>query len=71
MRSRARTPNLYLPLLLLQLFKALAVFALRDLDLLKIESRPLRSNPLVLVEGTGSSRSRMEFNYLVGKQGAA
>ncbi len=71
-----------------QLFKALAVFALRDLDLLKIESRPLRrwahllfketmlaernnslskfgtpllrSNPMVIVDGSGTHR----FNYL-------
>jgi arogenate/prephenate dehydratase len=45
-----------------QLFKALAVFALRDLDLLKIESRPLRSNPLLLsIDETGGSQ---RFNYL-------
>ncbi|GAX74348.1 hypothetical protein CEUSTIGMA_g1797.t1 [Chlamydomonas eustigma] len=43
-----------------QLFKALAVFALRDLDLLKIESRPLRSNPMVVVDNSGTQR----FNYL-------
>lgn len=30
-----------------QLFKALSAFALRDIDMTKIESRPLRTNPLV------------------------
>jgi len=42
-----------------QLFRALAVFALRDIDMLKIESRPLRDSPL-LTEATGGQR----FNYL-------
>lgn len=46
------------------LFKALAVFALRDLDLLKIESRPLRNNPLILVEGS-DGRAMAQYNYLV------
>lgn len=46
------------------LFKALAVFALRDLDLLKIESRPLRNNPLILVESS-DGRAMAQYNYLV------
>ncbi len=32
----------------------------RDLDLLKIESRPLRNNPLVLCDSSNAVR----FNYL-------
>ena len=32
-----------------QLFKALSVFALRDIDLAKVESRPMRTNPIVQI----------------------
>lgn len=40
-----------------QLFKALSVFALRDLDMTKIESRPMRSNPVQLANGAGARSS--------------
>jgi len=42
-----------------QLFKALSVFALREISITKIESRPLRANPLLSTdEGT------KQFNYV-------
>lgn len=45
-----------------QLFKALSVFALRDIDLSKVESRPMRSNPIVQIRDGASGRQN--FNYL-------
>lgn len=42
------------------LFKALSVFALRDIDMTKIQSRPLRSSPLVI----SRDGQRMQLNYL-------
>lgn len=36
-----------------QLFKALSVFALRELDMSKVESRPMRSNPIQLADSAG------------------
>ncbi|QDZ20790.1 arogenate dehydratase/prephenate dehydratase [Chloropicon primus] len=41
-----------------QLFKALSVFALREMNITKIESRPLRANPLL---ETGDAT---QFNYI-------
>ena len=55
-----------------QLFKALSVFALRDVDMTKIESRPMRSNPIVVATtqsgggggGGGNAPAGQRFNYL-------
>jgi len=42
-----------------QLFKVLSVFALRDIDLAKVESRPARDAPLGVADGGGA-----QFGYL-------
>ena len=41
------------------LFKALACFALRDINLTKVESRPMRWNPV-----TQQENGPMQFSYL-------
>lgn len=43
-----------------QLFKALSVFALRDIDMTLIQSRPMRSQPLVVSQ----HGQRKQLNYL-------
>ncbi|KAH7675586.1 Prephenate dehydratase protein [Dioscorea alata] len=45
------------------LFKALAVFSLRDISLLKIESRPQRKRPLRVVDGLNHGTAKY-FDYL-------
>ncbi|GAQ88746.1 arogenate or prephenate dehydratase [Klebsormidium nitens] len=46
------------------LFKALAVFSLRDINLTKIESRPQRAKPLQVVQDLRNQTSTKAFQFL-------
>jgi arogenate/prephenate dehydratase len=46
------------------LFKALSVFALRDINMTKIESRPMRENPLFTSDDGSNGEARRGFNYI-------
>ena len=50
-----------------QLFRALSVFALRELDISKIESRPMRSKPMQPFIGAGR-HNVSEASLLCGDQ---
>ena len=49
-----------------QLFNALSAFALRDLDLTKIESRPFRDDPIAANNGNGNGLGpRFQYRFYV------
>ena len=50
------------------LFKALACFALRDIDMTKIESRPLRDKPMIV--STDGESKRLNYLFYVDVLGA-
>lgn len=42
----------------------MSVFALRDINMTKIESRPMRANPIIVSSEGGNGAAGRAFNYL-------